>query len=32
MPTPIKTVGTHQVSVRLHSELSATLALEVVSA
>ncbi|MEQ4208380.1 50S ribosomal protein L9 [Actinopolymorpha sp. B17G11] len=30
--TPIKTLGSHQVSVRLHAELSATLSLEVVSA
>jgi large subunit ribosomal protein L9 len=30
--TPIKTLGSHQVSVRLHPELSATLSLEVVSA
>ncbi|MGW0230098.1 50S ribosomal protein L9 [Actinopolymorpha singaporensis] len=30
--TPIKTLGSHQVSVRLHQELSATLSLEVVSA
>ena len=30
--TPIKTVGSHQVSVRLHAELSAKLSLEVVSA
>ncbi|REF36454.1 50S ribosomal protein L9 [Thermasporomyces composti] len=29
---PIKTLGSHQVSVRLHPELSATLALEVVPA
>jgi large subunit ribosomal protein L9 len=30
--TPIKTVGTHQVFVRLHTELSATVSLEVVPA
>jgi large subunit ribosomal protein L9 len=30
--TPIKTLGTHQVFVRLHAELSATVSLEVVSA
>ncbi|MGH3489272.1 MAG: 50S ribosomal protein L9 [Actinopolymorphaceae bacterium] len=30
--TPIKSIGSHQVSVRLHTELSATLSLEVVSA
>ncbi|MFD2078015.1 large subunit ribosomal protein L9 [Actinopolymorpha cephalotaxi] len=30
--TPIKTLGSHQVSVRLHQELAATLSLEVVSA
>jgi large subunit ribosomal protein L9 len=27
--TPIKTIGSHQVSVRLHAELSATLEVEV---
>jgi large subunit ribosomal protein L9 len=29
---PIKTIGAHQVTVRLHPELSATLDVEVVSA
>lgn len=29
--TPIKTVGSHQVSVRLHPEVTATIALEVVA-
>jgi large subunit ribosomal protein L9 len=32
IPNPIKTLGSHQVSVRLHPELSATLSLEVVAA
>jgi large subunit ribosomal protein L9 len=30
--TPIKTLGTHQVFVRLHADLSATVSLEVVAA
>jgi large subunit ribosomal protein L9 len=32
IPTPIKTVGTHKVSVRLHPEVAATIGLTVVAA
>lgn len=32
LPTPIKTVGAHQVTVRLHPEVSATVDLDVVPA
>ena len=32
IPAPIKTVGTHQVSVRLHPEVAATIDVEVTSA
>jgi large subunit ribosomal protein L9 len=32
IPTPIKTVGTHKVSVRLHPEVSATVGLTIVAA
>ena len=32
IPTPIKTVGTHRVSVRLHPEVAATIGLTVVAA
>ena len=32
IPTPIKTVGTHKVSVRLHPEVSATVGVTIVAA
>ena len=32
IPTPIKTVGAHKVSVRLHPEVSATVGLTIVAA
>jgi large subunit ribosomal protein L9 len=32
IPTPIKTVGSHQVSVRLHPEVAATIGLTIVAA